>query len=141
MVLVPPSLALSGKGHRMVLVRHNGVVTPVLVFVPCGAHQHQCWCWCHMMMLQVSTHCNTLQHTATHCNMLVLQVRTHEDGGCALAMPYSCGATHCNTLQHTAPHCTTLQHAATHYNTLQHTGCALATGSYLIPLLQYVAVY
>jgi len=37
-----------------------------------------------------TTHCNTMQHTATQCNTL-----QHT-------------ATHCNTLQHTATYCTTL---------------------------------
>jgi len=37
-----------------------------------------------------ATHCNTLQHTATHCKHT---------------------ATHCNTLQYTATHCNTLQQA------------------------------
>jgi len=46
-----------------------------------------------------ATHCNTLQHTATHAY-----------GG--HAQP------HCNTLQHTATYCNTLQHTATHCNTL-----------------------
>jgi len=59
------------------------------------------------------THCNTLQHTATHgthCNTLhYTAAYTHAS------------ATHCNTLQHTATHCNTLQHTATHCNTLQHT--------------------
>jgi len=51
-------------------------------------------------------HCNTLQHTATHCN------------------------THCTTLQNAATHCNSLlaewhtQHTATHCNTLQHTDTA-----------------
>jgi len=50
--------------------------------------------------LDILTHCNTLQHTATH----------------------SCShtATHCNTLRHTATHsCNALM--LTHCNTLQHT--------------------
>jgi len=52
-----------------------------------------------------TAHCNTLQHTATHCRTLGQHT-----------------ATHCNTLQHTATHCRTLgQHTATHCNTLQHT--------------------
>jgi len=58
-------------------------------------------------------HCNTLQHTATHCLSQV------------------CINVSCRTLQHTATHCLsqvcinvsrrTLQHTATHCNTLQHT--------------------
>jgi len=42
---------------------------------------------------------HTLQYTATHCNILVLQ-ETHWHW-------------HCNRLQHTATHCNTLQHIAT----------------------------
>jgi len=42
----------------------------------------------YIQMTEIHTHCNTLQHTATHCN----------------------------TLQHTATHCNTLQHTATHCN-------------------------
>jgi len=41
-------------------------------------------------------HCNTLQHTATHCNTL----------------QFIWYGAHCNTLQHTATHCNTLQHIA-----------------------------
>jgi len=49
---------------------------------------------CTAAHCNITTRCNTLQHTATHCN----------------------------TLQHTATHCTTLQHTATHCNIRQHTG-------------------
>ena len=51
------------------------------------------------------THCNTLQHTATHCNMNASCL-------CTRTWWYGC-ATHCNTLQRTATHCNTLQHTAT----------------------------
>ena len=58
-----------------------------------------------------ATHCNTLQHTATHCTTHCSTLQHTE--------------THCNTLQHTAQHtaahCNTLQHTATHCDTLQHT--------------------
>ena len=50
----------------------------------------------------IHSHCNILQHTATHCNTLQHYTQSH-----------------CNTLQHTATHCNTLQHTATHRNTLQ----------------------
>jgi len=58
---------------------------------------------------QTATHCNILQHTATHCMR-----RT--------ASPLVCGplkcVKKCNTLQHTATHiekhCNTLQHTTTH---------------------------
>ena len=48
----------------------------------------------------VATHCNTLQHTATHCKL------QHT-------------AKHCNALQHTATHCNTLRRTTTHCDTLQ----------------------
>ena len=51
-----------------------------------------------------ATHCDTLQHTATHYK--TLQSTTW--GRC---LP----ATHCDTLQHTTTHCNTLQHTAEHY--------------------------
>jgi len=50
--------------------------------------------WCFIPSL-TATHCNTLQHTATHFIL-------------------SLTATHCNTLQHTATHCNTLQHTWFH---------------------------
>jgi len=68
-----------------------------------------------------ATHCNTLQHTATH----KMSIASRND------QRFS----HCNALQHAATHCNTLQHATgalhqemlsdfhivTHCNTLQHT--------------------
>jgi len=73
-------------------------------------------------------HCNTFQHTATHC--------TSHEGLVAYWMPRASTlcrtlqhtATHCNTLQHTATHCNTLQHTATHCNTLQKGPCSLMDG-------------
>jgi len=55
------------------------------------------------LSLDTATHCNTLQHTATHTLLLC----THECHECILCtrvtlMPLSLdSATHCNTLQHT----------------------------------------
>ena len=66
------------------------------------------------------THCNILQHTATHqaeAQARICTVQT-ELTNCN-TMQHT--ATHCNTLQHTATYCNTLQHTATHCNTLQHT--------------------
>jgi len=54
-----------------------------------------------------ATHCNILQHTATHCDTLQ-RTSTYCEKVCH----------HCNTLQHTATYCNTLQHTATHCNTL-----------------------
>ena len=91
----------------------------------------------HCNALLSATHCNTLQHTATHSSthcitgprtslennrkttsLLPLQLppQQHTVGqnciGCATAT--SCAtATYCNTLLRAATHCTTLQHAAT----------------------------
>jgi len=76
-------------------------------------------------------HCNTLQHSATHCDM--------HDHRAAVALLISSTATHCNALQYSTPRCNnlhggadreqplmgggggaancdTLQHSATHYN-------------------------
>jgi len=70
----------------------------------------------HLTYTCSDAHCNTLQHTATHCSTLQRAV------------------THCNTLQHTATHCSTLQRAVTHCNTLQHTATHCNT-------LQHTAVH
>jgi len=66
-----------------------------------SSYKHACD---RKLRVRLATHCNTLQHTATHCESVLQHT-----------------ATHCNTLQHTATHCNTLQHTATHYNTLQQT--------------------
>jgi len=63
-------------------------------------------------------HCNTPQHTATHCNTLTQHTATHSRTSIE-SLVFTCA--HCNTPQHTATHCNTLQHTATHRNTLQHT--------------------
>jgi len=93
-----------------------------------------------------STHCNTRQHTATHCNNTLqcghgrchhpnLAARVYTLPGCAalrrlwhqgiqaLAFPNSSArtTTHWNTLHHTASHCNILRYTATHCSTLQHT--------------------
>ena len=59
----------------------------------------------------MSTHCNTLQHIATH-------------------------STHCNTLQHTAIHCNTLQHTATRITICQ----SLSTCVFPSPVWMYMDV-
>ena len=61
--------------------------------------------------LNALTHCNTLQHIATHCNAAW-------STPCSTLQHTQHTATHCNTLQNTATHCNTLQHTATHCNTL-----------------------
>jgi len=94
-----------------------------------------------LMLRCITTHCNTLQHTAKYCNTLK-HTTTHYN---ALQRT----ATHCNAQQHTATHCNALctytgwnsdavvqqrndsvdtlrltatqQHTATHCNTLNHT--------------------
>ena len=76
-------------------------------------------------------HCNTLQHTATHCNKIATRCNQVQQGCCKLlavwvdCLTKSC-TIHCITLHHTATHCNTLQHAATHYNTLQHNATRVA---------------
>ena len=73
--------------------------------------------WAHAFefFMLVSTHCITLQHTATHCNTL------------AKLLQYTCNilATRFNTLQHIVKYCPRLQHTATHCNTLQRTATRL----------------
>jgi len=88
------------------------------------------------------THCNTLQHTATHFK---IHSRVRH---CPMAVHYNTlqhTATHCNTLQHTATHCNipsrvrhcpvasqhnTLQHnTATHFNLLQRTATYTAANA------------
>jgi len=61
-----------------------------------------------------ATRCNTLQHAATRCNSL-FRNRTSNVGSLFGATT----ASHRNTLQHTASQCHTLQHTATHSITLQ----------------------
>jgi len=52
-----------------------------------------------------ATHCNTLQHTATHMmNLWRSENEAHHVGS---YQEYRIWATHCNTLQHTATHCNT----------------------------------
>jgi len=93
------------------------------------------------------THCNTLQHTATHCNCILYFADTMQHNAHSpsvfhtwlghnyisiasyisyFANTLQLSATHCNcipyfanTLQLSATHCNTLQHTATHCNTLQ----------------------
>jgi len=58
-------------------------------------------------------HCNTLQHTATHCNTLQLAFEKRP------AMPSDCPPgtrSHCNALQRAATRCDALQHTATNCN-------------------------
>jgi len=68
-----------------------------------------------------ATHCNTVQHSATHCNMWAIVCEIHLCGLSGDCNTLQHTATHCNTPQHTATHCNTLQHTATHCNALQHT--------------------
>jgi len=74
------------------------------------------------------THCNTLQHTATHCNTLHAESTDKQ-------LPATCHvmSTHCNTMQHTATHCHMQQHTATHCNTLQHTATHCNTLTHYTP--------
>jgi len=96
------------------------------VFTP-HTHTHlTCWAsWssiCGVMRAptDTATHCNTLQHTATHCN--TPHTHTHLTCGaswfaiCRMKTVPTDTATHCNTLQHTAKNCNTPQHT-THTHT------------------------
>jgi len=107
--------------------------------------------------LHTATHCNTLQHTATHGYCATPQSSLDWFKADLSArpdlihrkIPHSahcntlkhtgtrCNrlqqtATDCNRLQQTASHCNTLQHTATHCSTLQHTAthghCAAPPG-------------
>jgi len=69
-----------------------------------------------------ASHYNTLQHTATHCNTL-----QHTATRCSTPQHTRHGLLNCNTLQPTATHCNTLHHTATHCNTLQHTATRCST--------------
>jgi len=73
-----------------------------------------------------TTHCHTLQHTATYYNTIQQHPTTHCNTLQHTATPYTgvavCTATPYNTLQHPITHCNVLQHnTATPYNTLQRT--------------------
>jgi len=96
---------------------------------------------CSTLPPHTATHCNTLQHAATHffshhilCDLCSKTGLVHSST-CTLCTVTAITATHyvatccntkhcvvtrCNTTQHTATHCNTLQHTATHCNTLQH---------------------
>jgi len=90
---------------------------------------------------RLSTHCSTLQHTATHTlqhtatHALEHTPRERFQGhrgrlrDCQRAILESHSTTHCKTLQHTATRCNTLQHTATHCNTLQRTSRAFSRAS------------
>jgi len=87
--------------------------------------------------MQWIAHCNTLQHTATHCNThvpLVVSILS-------ASIQFKNSATSfmfvtSNTLQHTATHCNTLQHTRTvgsvESNTLQHTATSCNTHEPLV---------
>jgi len=78
------------------------------------AHRHST---SHCNTLQLTaTHCNTLQHTATHCNTLQHRPRAISRSYNTRSLQYQRthtahrSETHCNTLQLTATHCNSLQH-------------------------------
>jgi len=96
--------------------------------------QHnESWHSSHCTTLQhTATHCNTRRHTTTHCNTLqqslrivatsqLLQHNTTHCDTLQLTATLRHTAIHCKTRRHIATHCNTLQHIATHCNTLQHT--------------------
>jgi len=103
-----------------------------------------------------SHHCNSQQHTATHCcNTLQQHTTTYYISlqHIATYAVNSTGGTRqseshcCNILQHTvATHCNTLHLTATHCNTLQHTQAtaleALATAQADFRLVRiYVCIF
>jgi len=140
----------SGRGTwaTCLYVRKYVVVyTSMEVHICMCSFMHRCihiLCWvfvvcCCSEAVASTTHCNTLQHTATHCNKLqcnklqrtathcITLNADHVDGARSLncsANPDSLTLQHtttrCNTLQHAATRCTTLQHSAIHCSTLQH---------------------
>jgi len=102
---------------------HDRATTLVLVRSCSGASVRSCSCYCSCFqsisiprahdpspmgpsreLRMILRHCNTLQHTATHCN-----------------------TPHCNTLQHTATHCSTWRHTATRHTMLHHTARCCTT--------------
>jgi len=97
--------------------------------------QHTETHWTSNILQHITTHCNTLKHTATatYYSTLLQHTTTHYDKlqhtwGCdeewywqQQSWAFHHTATYYNTPQHTATHCNTLQHTATHCNTLQHT--------------------
>jgi len=115
---IPPPLTWSypdGIGATRRCARRPNVFS-VLQFYSLSINSYQ---------LVLTTHCNTLQNTATHWN--TLQHTTLSINSYQLVL-----TTHCNTLQHAAKSCNTLQHTTlsinsyqlvltTHCNTLQHT--------------------
>jgi len=60
-----------------------------------------------------TTHCNKMQHTATHCNTLLICTADVKGAHQALL--------HFNTLHHTATHCTTLPSISRRIRTHTHT--------------------
>jgi len=82
-----------------------------------------------------ATHCNKLQHTATHrlqptaTHNVHTAIRANKEAWKPVLSHVSHDmqqtATHCNTLQLTATNCNKLPHAATRCNTLQHVICGL----------------
>jgi len=69
--------------------------------------------------IYVATHCNTLQHTATHYNMHMYSIYPLPSATAGNLLQHT--ATNCRTLQHTATHCSTLRYSATQCNTMQRT--------------------
>jgi len=118
--------------HKWLCRAHNTTSTPpnspILSFAEChsvcvGSHSTQ------DVGQHTATHCNTLQHTASHdvgqcvfCPITITHYKTHYN-------TLQHVATHCNTLHHTmlgnayfVPHYNNaLQHVATRCKPLQHT--------------------
>jgi len=80
------------------------------------------WMWSSLLVTlhYVTTHCNTLQHAATHTEEATGNMRLH-----AKRVFVNDAATHCNPLQPTATHCNALRHAATQCNTHRARICSM----------------
>ena len=111
------------RTHLITCVCHIGLHVCLIYDYVWVSYVITCVChlWLHHFELQhTATHCNTLQHTATHLITCVSHVWLQY-----YAMSLSCPHTlhyitlSCNTLQHTATHCNTLQHTWLHHHEIE----------------------
>jgi len=65
--------------------------------------------------MQGYVHCNTLQHTTTHCNT-TSSVKFASPSAVVVVGREGTVEAGVNSYQHTATHCNALQHTATHCN-------------------------
>ena len=99
------------------VLRRHTCVSVYDIATHCNTLQHTATHSTGACLQHTAAHCNTLQHTATHCNTLLCNTRQHTATHCSTlqhtAMQHA--AAHCNILQRTATHCSTLQHSATYH--------------------------